>query len=153
MSVSSVTGVSPSSAANDSRTGPIRMPKQKLGQEDFLKILSVQFQHQDPMKPMEDTAFIAQMAQFTSLEQMTQMRKDQQILTGSAYLGRNVTVQDENGKPVTGLVTALDNSGKELALIIGDKSFPLSAVKRIEPAITTSTTTTTTPTGTQTPAA
>ncbi|MBI2516376.1 MAG: hypothetical protein HYV95_05615 [Opitutae bacterium] len=150
MSVSAVTGVSPSSAANDSRTGPVRTPKQVLGQEDFLKILSVQFQQQDPMKPMEDTAFIAQMAQFTSLEQMTQLRKDQQMLTANAYLGRNVTVQDENGKPVTGLVSALDNSGKELALIIGDKSYPLSAVKRIEPATPS---TNTPPPTTQTPAA
>lgn len=151
MSVSAISGFSPSSAANNSTTGPVRTPKQVLGQEDFLKILSVQFQQQDPMKPMEDTAFIAQMAQFTSLEQMTQLRKDQQLLTGNAYLGRNVTVQDPaDGKPVTGLVSALDNSGKELALIIGGKSYPLSAVKRIEPATPS---TTTPPPTTQTPAA
>lgn len=150
MSISSITGLSPSAVANSSSTGPVRTPKQVLGQEDFLKILSVQFQQQDPMKPMEDTAFIAQMAQFSSLEQMNQLRKDQQMLTASAYLGRNVTVQNAAGQPVTGLVSALDNSGTDLSLVINGNSYPLSVVKRVEPA--TSPARTPPPAPTQTPA-
>jgi flagellar basal-body rod modification protein FlgD len=134
MSISSITGIPPSTVANSATTGPIRQPKQTLGQEDFLKILSVQFQQQDPLKPTDDTAFIAQLAQFTSLEQVSQLRKDQQLLTANAYLGRNVTVQDADGRPLTGLVSAIDSSGKDLALVIGDQSYPLSSVKRIEPA-------------------
>lgn len=139
MSISSITGLPPSVVANSATTGPVRLPKQTLGQEDFLKILSVQFQQQDPLKPTDDTAFIAQLAQFTSLEQVSQLRKDQQLLTANAYLGRSVTVQDADGKPVTGLVSAIDSSSKDLALVIGDKSYPLSSVKRIEPAATSPT--------------
>ena len=45
----------------------------ELGQDTFLKLLVTQLQHQDPLDPMDDTEFIAQLAQFSSLEKLTEM--------------------------------------------------------------------------------
>ena len=46
----------------------------QLGQDAFLKLLVTQLEHQDPMKPQADTEFIAQLAQFSSLESLKQMQ-------------------------------------------------------------------------------
>lgn len=145
MPVTSATSAPTTSFADiaSASSSTTRTAKKTLGQEDFLKLLATQFQLQDPMKPMEDTAFIAQMAQFSALEQSSTMvkdiallRADQSLLTANSYIGRNVTVEDDAGKPVTGLVTALDNDPTEgVTLTIDGKSYPLDSVRRIEPSL------------------
>ena len=47
--------------------------RSELGQDAFLKLLVTQLQHQDPLNPLDDTEFIAQLAQFSSLEKLTEM--------------------------------------------------------------------------------
>jgi flagellar basal-body rod modification protein FlgD len=121
-----------------------RIPQKTLGQNDFLKLLAKQFQVQDPMKPMEDTAFIAQMAQFSALEQssglardMAALRTDQQRVAANSYLGHRVTVDAGKGVTTTADVSAVDSSGSEPRLVVDGKSFPLSAVLRVEPGLVT----------------
>ena len=125
--MSTITPISSMAAtpASGNTTTPATTKTKALNQDDFLKLLSVQFQNQDPMKPMDDTAFIAQMAQFSSLEQssamakdLASMRSDQTLLTANSYLGRNVT--------------AVDASGTAPQVIINGLSFGLSAVLRVE---------------------
>jgi len=112
-----------------------------LGVNDFMKLLATQFQMQDPMKPMDDTAFIAQTAQFTGLQQtttlvqqITQLAAGQDRVTANSYLGRQVTFDAGQGATTTGIVSAVDASGTTPKLIIDGKAFPLSAVLRVEPA-------------------
>ncbi|MGB9598203.1 MAG: flagellar hook assembly protein FlgD, partial [Candidatus Poribacteria bacterium] len=75
---------------------------EKLGKEDFLKLLITQLRYQDPTKPMSNEQFIAQTAEFSSLEQMQEMNSNirafiesqQKIGKASALslIGKNVTV-------------------------------------------------------------
>ena len=60
---------------------------------DFLKILITQLSHQDPTQPMDDKAFIAQMAQFSSLEQMTNMSTGFQKLSVKSWTSQGDTAQ------------------------------------------------------------
>lgn len=120
-------------------TTATRTPKQTLNSDDFMKLLAVQFQQQDPMKPMEDTAFIAQMAQFSALQQsntmskeMTLLRSDQQNLAAYSMLGRTVTVKDADGNSVSGEVSAVNSTDDGPALVVNGKLYALSSVTRIE---------------------
>ncbi|MBB6019349.1 flagellar basal-body rod modification protein FlgD [Paenibacillus sp. JGP012] len=68
------------SAANKATTNPAT---KELGKDQFLKILITQLQNQDPMQPMEDKEFIAQMAQFSSVEQLVNISSQLKTLNQS----------------------------------------------------------------------
>jgi flagellar basal-body rod modification protein FlgD len=140
MQVTSATSA-PRTTDSSDETTVVANKKKTLGQDDFLKLLAVQFQTQDPMKPMEDTAFIAQMAQFTSLEQssslvqqMMQLRNTQDIATANSYIGRHVTLDGGNDQIVSGDVSGVDITDGTPRLIIGDNTYSLSSVLLVEPA-------------------
>jgi flagellar basal-body rod modification protein FlgD len=144
-STSAIANANATATTNAADAG-LRTTKQALGQDDFLKLLAVQFQSQDPMKPTEDTAFIAQMAQFTSLDQtsslvqqMTQMRTDQQLSTANGYIGRQVTFSTGEDTTATGTVSAVDMTGSSPQLIVNGTAYPLSSVLYVEAAPTPAT--------------
>lgn len=96
-----------------------------LGKDDFLNLLVTQLRYQDPLKPMEDKEFIAQMAQFSSLEQMQNMNTTITQSQAFSLLGKGVTatVSDEKTKEpkvIQGIVTNVKiSSGKSYAVVNG----------------------------------
>lgn len=98
------------------------LSKQKgsnMDKDSFMLLLVTQFKYQDPLNPMEDKEFIAQLAQFSSLEQLmnlntsmeglTDATNNQQMINATSYIGKNVSVSgnaigkntDEKTKEVT----------------------------------------------------
>ncbi|MCL2441272.1 MAG: flagellar hook assembly protein FlgD [Treponema sp.] len=105
---------------------PERQPQQNLGKDDFLKILITQLSYQDPTAPMEDKQFIAQMAQFSTLEQMTSMAGDFSKLTSmlmgneaSGALGKNVEIV-QGERTVHGMVQAVTRGFVPQVLVNGN---------------------------------
>lgn len=78
-----------------------RMPSSQLGKEEFLKILMTQLQNQDPLNPLEDKDFIAQMATFSSLEQLMNMSKSIDTLVQNQLISPVVQYSHMIGKEVT----------------------------------------------------
>ena len=74
-----------------------------LGKAEFLQLLVTQFQYQDPLNPMEDKEFIAQLAQFSSLEQnmklnenmenLLSLQQQQTVIGASNYIGKTVSAR------------------------------------------------------------
>jgi flagellar basal-body rod modification protein FlgD len=98
---------------------------QSLGRDDFLKLLVTQLSYQNPAAPMEDKEFIAQMAQFSSLEQITNMANDfsklAEIITGSeanSAIGKSVEIL-EGDNTVQGTVKAVTRGGSPQVLVNG----------------------------------
>ena len=97
-----------------------------MGKDDFLKLMTTQLRRQDPMNPVDDTAFLAQMAQFTSLEQLTnlgtvasQQLSAEGVSQALALSGRTVDYVGADGTTRTGVVEAVVFDGGVPQLTIG----------------------------------
>jgi len=82
-----------------------RVATDELGKDEFLKILITQLTNQDPTEPMEDREFIAQMAQFSTLEQMTNLSGEFQRLAGLLQSGQAVSLLGKTVDIVLGSAT------------------------------------------------
>ncbi len=103
-----------------------RKASQELGKDDFLKLLITQLSHQDPTNPMDNTAFIAQMAQFSSLEQMNNMANGFDRMASLmnnndavSTLGKTVDIEIGSDK-ITGVVESVTRGEKPQVLVNGN---------------------------------
>lgn len=95
-----------------------------LGQDDFLKILTTQLNFQDPLKPLDNQQFLAQMAQFASLEQSRTINTNiETMLTIQAasqsigLIGRTVEVATDGGSAVGSVTSLRFNNGQPLITV------------------------------------
>ncbi|HWQ89599.1 MAG TPA: flagellar hook capping FlgD N-terminal domain-containing protein [Desulfitobacteriaceae bacterium] len=116
-----------------------------LGKDDFLKLLVTELKNQNPLEPTDNKDFIAEMAQFSSLEQMNNVASamnelntnltfltHQSLLTqGASLIGKMVVGQDENGDNIQGLVNSVKMSNGNILLQVGKKNLDLIDVTDI----------------------
>jgi flagellar basal-body rod modification protein FlgD len=117
-----------------------------LDKDDFLKLLLTQLSHQDPLQPMQDREFIAQMAQFSSLEQMTNLNKEFSRVASTialsqavSLIGKTVDVSVAGKTPdgtdilntITGRVQEV-TGGASPQLLINGRYYDYGAVARIK---------------------
>lgn len=117
-----------------------------LGKDAFLQLMIAQLQHQDPTAPMDNSEFIAQMAQFTTLEQMqnmtsgietlVEMQGQSQLIEYAGFLGRNVSwtaVSDEKDANGNFVAETGNNVITAVKYVEGSPVFTLDNGKDITP--------------------
>ena len=115
-------------------------PKENtLDKDDFLKILVTQLKNQNPMEPLQDRDFIAQMAQFSSVEQLMNMAKEmtalrQNLGLASDLIGKRIewTEPNQAGEPIAyeGIVESIVVRGGEQFAKVGEREVKLDSIDR-----------------------
>jgi flagellar basal-body rod modification protein FlgD len=125
--------INSTTAASGSSTSPAL--EETLGKDAFLKLLITQIRYQDPLSPLDNSEFIAQLAQFSSLEQMQQMNTGlwtaQLMAAGTQALslvGRHVIAQEPGADPIEGTVDAVSFRDGTPILLVGGQEVQLAWV-------------------------
>ncbi len=107
--------------------------------DEFLHLFVTQLQNQDPMDPLKGHEFIAQLAQFSSLEQLTNLNssfadtlKFQQLSGGSEFIGKKATFFNGiTGQLEEGVIQGAVTDGEAISVVIKDQQIPISDVTGI----------------------
>ncbi|WP_433050958.1 flagellar hook capping FlgD N-terminal domain-containing protein [Dactylosporangium sp. CS-033363] len=122
----------------DDSDGPAK-PGGELGKDAFMKLLVTQLKYQDPSNPMDNREFLAQTAQFSTLEKLTDVAAAEQSLLNaqlqlgaSNLIGKTVTYAGADGKALTGVVTSAKffTAGPP-TLHVGNTDVPLASVSEV----------------------
>ncbi len=140
MTTTPTTATAPSSAAGASSTAEPLNPKGELGKNDFLKLMIAQLQAQNPLEPSNGTEYISELAQFSQLEQTTNLAQastentaSQRVAQAVALIGHKVSYTDPTGAPHTGAVQSVEiTSGGATLTVEGTTGIALSGVTEVE---------------------
>jgi flagellar basal-body rod modification protein FlgD len=132
-----ITPLSPTSGA--ATPASAMSASSQLDQDTFLKLMVAQLRNQDPMNPTDSSQFLAQTAQFTSLEKLGQVADQteqafsaQMAFGASSLVGRTVTYTDAEGSEVTGQVSSVRFGPTGPLLGIDDAEVALDRVVTVE---------------------
>lgn len=109
-----------------------------LGKDDFLRLLVAQLRNQDPLQPLADREFVAQLAQFSALEQMqnvsqavAELARRQEAAAAFALVGRRVRVQAEDGSTVEGVVASVRREDGAFRLLVDGRAYSLDQLLEV----------------------
>lgn len=97
-----------------------------MGKDTFLKLLISQIRNQNPLDPIKNENFVAQLAQFSALEAMQQMRasiedqaRAQQVASAASLIGREIEIVGPDSQPLFGIVEAVKQQDGKVYLSVG----------------------------------
>ncbi len=96
----------------------------------FLKLMLTQMQQQDPLSPADNQEFLAQMAQFTTLEQMQNLNKTQELNQANSLMGKIVAGSTASGVAM-GIVEGVRLINGEVNIRVDGADIPLSKIEAI----------------------
>ena len=107
-----------------------------LDKQAFLQLLVAQMKYQDPLEPTDNTEYVAQLAQFSSLEAMNNMGETMDMQRAAGLIGKVVTASTTNETTgvtteVTGTVDKITHSGSKTYVIINGEQYNLDDVKEV----------------------
>lgn len=135
-----VTSSTTASAYNS--TDSLSGTQNALSQKDFLQLLVAQMQNQNPLSPQSNTEMAAQMAQFSSLQQSSDMSSSLSMLQASSLLGSTVNVQVDAKTMVNGVVEGVVMQNGTPKILVNGSAYDVNQVISIAPTITDPTTAT-----------
>jgi len=128
-------GASAATAYDATQAQQSDLPQQTLGQADFLKLMVAQLSAQDPLNPMSNTDFAAQLAQFSTLQATQAMQTNMAAvqsgtvgLQAESLLGGTVNVQNSSGQIVTGIVSAIQYQSGVPSIQVNGQLYALGQV-------------------------
>jgi flagellar basal-body rod modification protein FlgD len=133
------TSIPPTGSSTTGTTdASIQNPNGTLGKDDFLKLLVTQLQNQDPMNPMDEKDFMGQMAQFSTLEQITNLVSattvsgfSGQVSQSVGLIGHQVTWADGNGNVGSGQVQTVTIDGSNILLTVDGQQINPSDIVQV----------------------
>ena len=99
--MSAITGLGISQTDQSTQQATSSPTTQQLGEADFLKLLVTQLENQDPMNPMDNQQFIAQLATFSSLEQLISINQAVTKLAGDSGTTGDTSGSNQVQTPVS----------------------------------------------------
>ncbi len=112
----------------------------ELGKNDFLNLLVTQLRYQDPLQPVDDKEFIAQMAQFSSLEQMQNMNGSMTKSQAFTLIGKVITATTTDDKTlevnsVQGTVTSVKMKDGKTFVVVNNKDVDVDRIIQVDDAL------------------
>jgi flagellar basal-body rod modification protein FlgD len=139
MSTIPLAGSSTAQAANAAASTASSSSSNSLSQVNFLQLLTAQMQNQDPSSPTSPTDYVTQMAQFSTVQGITQLNQSitslltmQGLTQGVGLIGKTVSYTNSAGKTASGTVSSVSMIGGQPQLVINNTNVNVSQIQSIQ---------------------
>ncbi len=123
-------GAATGTTSQAAATNPL---SQLSNSQTFLDLLVAQLKYQDPLNPTSGTQFLAETAQLTEVQTITQLSQEMAGGEATGLIGKQVTATGPSGTPVTGTVSSVDLTGANGPMLdVGGVSVALSSIQKVQ---------------------